>query len=392
MNTVDQTLIELYNFGLEKLSKDIPGRDRKILSSLARQIISGHFLTENQGKLLVKILKENYGYIKNSVEDFFEVLEVPTWSKHFRVLEQYRKIYPIKGDNSAIIIEFSYNKRIRQKITDLNKLLEGQIYSISSKQYGVALTEKNIYTIVNEFKNTGFEIDQHLLKLYDEISEILEKKEPTFDVFNLKNEKLISAITVDIGKISEDNLLLLNDRKFKYQYQIFPKIPENSLTVSIAQRSSPKIWIDSTKVEFDEIIESLKALNRFPLLVVFNAHDSAESLENLKKLANSLKKFNVDESSGIYFRFDNSTDLNKEFNSYISTIQYNKNLNLTSQVAGIGNNKLPKFMISSDWKARSVISFSNNFKNNKTSLYCDDIDLVIFYNKLKPFGDINVIV
>ncbi len=64
MNTIDHLLIELYNIGVEKLDTSVPVRDKKILSSLARQIISGHFLTENQSKLLVKILKENYNSVQ----------------------------------------------------------------------------------------------------------------------------------------------------------------------------------------------------------------------------------------------------------------------------------------------------------------------------------------
>ncbi len=392
MNTIDHLLIELYNIGVEKLDTSVPVRDKKILSSLARQIISGHFLTENQSKLLVKILKENYNSVQLAYGSEVPSLEEPTWSSPFRVIEQLRKIFISRDVEKHILIEFTYNKKLRQVVTELNKVIDGQMISVNSKQYAIPLTEKNIYNVIKTFKPYKFDVDQNLLVFFEEISEIIKKQENVFDVFNLKNEKLIHAIISDIGDISEDNLLLLNDRRFKYQYQVFPKIHEKSLSVAIAQRTAPRIWIDSNVTPFDEVIQSLIVLKRFPLLFVFDGHNSKESIENLKKIANSLEKNNIAEGTGIYFRFDNSSPNDKEFNSLIAGLGYNTMLTKDTRVVGISNNKLPKFMINSPWRPNSVISFSNNFKNNKTSIFCDDVDLTIYYNERKPFGDIDAIV
>ncbi len=391
MNTVDQMLIELYNSGIEKLNPAIPARDKKILSSLSRQIISGHFLTENQGKLLVKILKEN----KNNLSDVSglssELLDSPSWSKSFRILEQFRKIYLLKEGDGKIIVEFTYNKKLRQKIADLTKLIEGQMASLNTKQYSIPLTEKNVYSVVKTFKPLAFEVDQILMDFFQEISEIIEKRENVNNVFELKNEKLIAAISADIGSIDESNLLLLNDRKFRYQYDIFSKIPPTSLKIALAQRETTRVWVNSETESLENLVSALVDLKRLPLLVVFNGHDSKESLENLKKLSVSLEKLGITDNIGIYFRFDNSSPSNKDFNTKVSMLGYNKNLNSSTNVVGISNNKLPKFMLNSSWEPKSIITFSNNFKNNKTSLYGDGVDLIVFYNDKKPFGDINAI-
>ena len=53
MKTVDTLLIELFQQGIDKLDSQIPNKDKRILVSLARQLNSGNFLTENQAKLLV---------------------------------------------------------------------------------------------------------------------------------------------------------------------------------------------------------------------------------------------------------------------------------------------------------------------------------------------------
>ena len=94
---------------------------------------------------------------------------------------------------------------------------------------------------------------------------------------------------------------------------------------------------------------------------------------------------------GIYFRFDSAGDSNKDFNATISNLGYNAKLDKHTLVAGIANNKLPKFMLKNGWYPNSVISFSNNFKGNKTSVYCNAVDLIVYYNDKRPLGGADAI-
>jgi hypothetical protein len=391
MITIDSLLIDLHHQGIELLNNRIPNKDKKILISLSRQIIAGYFLTENQAKLLLKILKENKEFlVADNVS--LSALDFPIWSQSFRLIEQVRNIFINKENDGQILVEFTYNKRLRQQISDLNKTIEGQMISLNGKQYSVPLTEKNIFVVVNTFKDQKFKIDENLMKFYGEICDILQTNSDPYEIFKVKNDKLLSVIEGDVGTVTEDNLILLNDRRHRYQYTVFQKNPENSLKNSLANRSGTKVWIDSTAVDLDNVVGALTELNRLPLLIVFNGHESKDCLKNLEKLSKSLEKNNITNSVGIYFRFDSSSDTNKNFNSKISQLGYNNQLSNTALVAGIANNKLPKFMISNKWRPKSVISFSNNFKNNKTSLYCDDVDLIVYYNDKRPLGDTDAIV
>lgn len=392
MITLDSLLIELFQQGIERLDYQIPSRDKKILISLSKQINSGHFLTENQAKLLVKILKENLKFITPLTAEQQAVVESPIWSQPFRVIEQLRKVLHSKEHEGRILVEFTYNKRLRQVITDINKDIEGQMLSQNGKQYSIPLTEKNVHLIVKTFKSQGFEIDPILMKFYEEIEEILSGDKDQFEIFKTSNKKLLSKVEEDIGPISEENISLLNDRSHKFQYSIFQKNPEKSLKNSIANRPSTKVWIDSTQTLLDDVVAAIKELNRLPLLVVFDGHDSKESLKNLKNLEKSLKNNDVETGVGIYFRFDNITDSNKEFNSTVGLLGYNTVLGNQTVVAGLANNRLPKFIVSNKWKPGSVISLTNNFKNNKTSYYCDDVDLIVYYNDRRPLGSIDAIV
>jgi len=381
MITIDDLLLELTRSGLEKLGTNFPSRDKKILISLTKQISSGHFLTENQSKLLLKILNENKESVSTVSQEFISSIEYPTWSKPFRVIEQVRKIFLNKENDPKIVIEFTYNKRLKQTISDLSKQIQGQILSVSSKQYLVPLTEKNIHTVVKTFKNQGFAIDQNVMKFYSEIDEILQNNHQPFDIFKMTNDKIINAVKGDVGEISHSNLTLLNDRRFKFQYTISEKNSEVSLVNSIANRESHKVWIDSSNTDLKSVVDALTQLNRFPLLFVFNSHEAKECTKNLKLLSTIFK-----DNVGVYFRFDNTTDYNKEFNSTVSSLNFNKNLNQETLVSVISNNKLPKFMLKSSWYPASVISFSTNFKNNKTSIYCDSTDLIIYYTNKQPLG------
>jgi hypothetical protein len=388
MVTVDKFLFSLcYNYK-DSLITDWPQRDKKVLVSLSKQIQSGNFLTENQGKLLIKILKENWGTVAKITNADISLIENPQWTEPFRVIEQLRKIFILADEQPKIVVEFTYNKRIRQRINDLNKVLQGQLVCANSKQYHLPLTEQNIYNVVQHFKSDDFEIDEKIMDFYHEIEEIIESKNNSLNVFSLVNEKLISAIKKDVGDITQDNLILLNDRRIKYQYQISSKNLENSMKNSLANRSSTKVWINSKDHELTEVIENIRALNRFPLLVIFNGHDSKECLKNLEKLTTSAPNI----ETGIYFRFDNYVDSDKQFNMFIQSNKLNAKLSPTTLVAGIANNKLPKFMVKGTWYPQSVITFSNNFKNNKSSYYCDSVDLIVYYNDKQPLGgDIDAI-
>lgn len=389
MITIDSVLTELFQLDINKLDNRISNRDKKVLISLAKQLAVGQFLTENQSTLLIKIFKENKDLIPSP---YNEVIDYPTWSRPFRVLEQFRRISLTKDQDCRLLVEFTYNKRLRQLVTDLSKQLEGQLLALNSKQYSVPLTEKNLHLVVTALKNQGFEIDHILMEFYGEISEILKTTNTQFNVFSLTDKKLEAAIVNEVGSISEDNLILLNDRHQQFQYSIFQKNPEISLKNALANRPSTKVWIDSNQTSLDSVVEALGELNRLPLLVIFNGHESKECLKNLEKLAISLKNCGINSDVGIYFRFDNISEHNKNFNNLISQLGYNAQLNDTTLIAGIANNKLPKFFLKSKWYPKSVISFSNNFKSNKTSVYCNAVDLIVYYNDKRPLGGVDAVV
>ena len=392
MNSTDAILTILFSTTPYRLNQDIPSRDRKILSSLWRQITSGHFLTENQANLLVKIFKENLSLLDFTDTKILNLIDTPVWSQSFRTVEQVRKLYISDDEEKTITIEFSYNKRVKEQLSKITKEIDGFISSVSTKKFNISLTEKNVLIIVKNLKNLNFEIDQKITDFYQEITAILKAKENIFELSKIENKKLISNLSEDVGNTDHASTLLLEDRKIRYQYSISSKISPSGLAEKLAIRTSPKVFINKKTTELSEIVESLVNLKRLPILFIFSGHESKDSIQDLQNLSASLEKNSINSDIGIYFRFDNITDSNKEFNETVNLLNYNSVLSPDTKIVGLANNKLPKFIMKEKWRPNSVISFTNNFKNNKTSVYCDNVDLIIYYHDREPLGDINAIV
>lgn len=389
MITVDHFLLSIQK-NLANIS-NIALKDLRILNSLSKQLSQGIFLTENQSKLLIKILNSNKSSLEKIDSDPTPVLKNIFWSQPFRMIQKVRKIYLNNDVPVQIVVEFTYDKEIKARLLSLSKKIFGGV-SLKEKSYAITLTEKNIYLLVKEFFDLDFEIDERILDFYHEIEKVIDTSSNNFEIFHLADEKLKKIVDDDVGGVTLDNLKLLHDRKIRYQYQISEKLPENSLENAIAQRKGNKIFIDSKKFSLDSVIEALKNLKRFPLLYVFEGHDAKNDKKMLEMVKSSLTNNNISCNTGIYYRFDKDNN-GSEFNSEIAQLGYNKKLDESTDVVGIANNKVPKFMIKMQWKPQSIITFTNAFRNNKSSAYFSDVDLIIYYGSKQPvIGEVDVIV
>ena len=380
MSTVD-SLLPLIAANIKTVQQAIPNKDKRILLSLEKQLTFGVFLTENQGNLLIKIIKENIAPMTSIIPDVQNVIEEKMWSKSFREIKKIKKIYIPAESADSFVVEFSYNTKFREKISALNILLKGNIVTSGSK-YIINLTEENLTLVVDAFKNDNFEIDEKITNFFQEIQEIQKNTKDPFDIFDLKNEKTKNAVKSSLGEDYLTNLQLLQDRKIRYQYKNTQKIQENSLENKIANRESRKIFVGAD-IGFTELMSSLKNLKRFPVMLIFDGHQSSKDKKNLKFVENAVKELNLGDDIGIYFRYNKESDSEK-FNQEINALAYNKDLTGTTTVVGISNNKIPKFMIKSQWKPQTVISFTSSFKSNKSYVYCSDVDLIVYYGVTQP--------
>lgn len=386
MTTVDQILIQIVNYPSTAIEELVSKRDARILRSMASAIVSSKFLTENQSKLLLSILRENQEKLKLVNDELIELLQTPSWSKAFRMFEQTKKLYiSTVNDELTLTVEISYSSALAKEIVNISKSVLGMSASHAGKIYYADLTEKNIVTLVSRLQKLDFEIDQKIQNYYKTIHAWAESEiRDQFKIDTITHDNFQKQITNDLGIHTPIDQNIINDRSLRYQYfsEKSEKIPEN-LTETIATRLTRQVWLNKTETKLSDIVNSLRVLKRFPLLVIFDSNDQKKCLEELTNLSKMLEKNGIVDGVGIYFRLENN-GVGKEFNQLIANKKYNSQLDSTTPVVGIASGKIPKFLLKTAWKPMSVISIGRLLQHNKTSVYANCCDLIINWSDTQP--------
>lgn len=387
MTTVDQLLLKIIQLTNPTIEELLDKKDARVLRSIGSIISGPNFITENQSNLLVKILQANKDKISGVSDELEDALLFPVWSKVFRKIDPVKKMYISSNtdENLQIILDFTYSSSIRKKLQDLSKKVTGLYATSPGKTFVADLTEQNIVTLIDELSPMEFVIDEKLQDFYKTIKSWSEEDvKNQFLLTTITHTNFQKQITADLGTETEIDDHVINDRSMRYQYfhKKSEKIPENLVEI-IANRSTPRVWINKKETSIDEILKSLLHLKRFPILAVFDSYNIKNSLEDLKNLTESLENIGIYKDVGIYFRLSNDTS-GKEFNQYIADKQLNCNLNNETKVVGVQSGKIPKFLLKTDWKPMSVISIGNPLRHSKTAVYANCCDLIIAYTDNEP--------
>jgi len=396
MLTIDNILLNIEQHGIDKLNSSVPVKDRRILKNLVRMIQMPAFITESQGRLLIKILQENMEALHFIGSELIPSLKNPSWSKSFKTVEIVKQISIIKNSagESFIDIECSFNKEIKKSLTTITRNIEGSASTITlGRRTSFLLTEKNLYNIVKEFDKHDFDKSEQVIKLYNDVCSLdFSGTKSSLDIHKTANVKLKNRLVKNIGVIDSTNMLLLEDRKIEFQYTVKSNLDDSSLANKIAKRTNNKIFINSSEYTLLDVAQAIRQLRKMPALCIFDEYDAGASVKNLKIVKEVVDAVDPTINVGAYFRFNNSGD-GEKFNKLISEYGFNKQLDNNNRVSIIANGKIPKFFLKSDWYPKTVISFSNHFRNNKTSVYCNSCDLIVYYTSSQPMiGTVDVIV
>jgi hypothetical protein len=391
MITIDQILLDIVNNTNLTVEEYLLKRDARVLRSLASIILNSAFITENQGRLLLKIIRDNQEKIPFLSEEIKESIASPSWSKIFRQVEIVKKFYitPQSDGDSCLAIEFTFSSPIRKTLQDVSKSVSNLVQISNGKIYTADLTEKNIVALVEALAPYDFVTDEKIQNYYTIIKSWLrEEVQKQFLITNIVYPNFQKQITADLGIDTTIDESIIIDRSMRYQY-FYENTETNTenLTDYIASRANSKLWIDKNKYSVSQVIESLVSLKRFPLLVVFDSYTPKKCLDELTVLSESLKDYGIYENVGIYFRLDNN-DNGKEFNQYIANNSYNCQLDLDTRVVGVQTGKIPKFLLKTDWKPMSVLSLGASLRHSKTAVYASCCDLILTYSDVEPIMEI----
>lgn len=387
MITVDVFLIKIANSISPSIEEVFSARDARVLRSLVSAVTAEQFITENQSKLLLKILKENQKKLSIINPDANDVLELAIWSKDFRKIDQIRKMKIAQDHNGdqVLVVEFTFSSQLRNIIIGLSKKIENLVQMHSGKTFYAALTEKNIVTLVDALTPYNFEIDEIIKNHYKTIKSWSEEEVKTqFLITNISHPNFQKQITADLGLSTPIDDNIIADRSMRYQYYVEKhRILTENLTKKIAHRANTKIWINSNDNKLEDVVGSLIELRRLPVMFVFDRHDDASTFENLKILSNALEKNGIFDSIGIYFRMPNDEN-GKPFNEFISERQYNSQLDNQTKIVGVQSGKIPKFFLTNTWRPMSVVSLGVSLRHSKTAVYASYSDLIITYSDAQP--------
>lgn len=285
-----------------------------------------------------------------------------------------------------LVVEFTFSSEIRKILSNLSQKLENLINPLNTKLWYADLTEQNLVQLVDALEPLGFEIDVTIKNHYQTIKSWSEQEiRDQFLITNIEYPNFQRAITADLGIETAIDQHIINDRSVRYQYFVEnPKNPGETLIEYIANRSTPKIWIDKNQHSLTSVFETLVKLRRMPLLVVFDTIVNEKYLENMQILSDAIENVGLQDNVGIYFRLPNDTT-GKKFNSLIADKQYNKRLDENLIVGGVMSGKIPKFFLTSPWRPMSVIALDTKMglRHGKTSVYTNYCDLVIEYAEEK---------
>lgn len=387
MKTADKLLLDLTAKHSEELKNFMQYRDIRILLSLSKSVTSDSFITENQGKLLIKIFKENQKVLQDLHPDISEIIDNPTWSTTFRPVDRTKKVYITRApdDTQLITIEFAFSSEIRKKVQGLAKSVSNLINVNNGKLYYADLSEKNIVAIYDQLEPLGFSFEETLKNFYDTIKSWDKNVvKSQFDLTNITHDNFQKQITNDLGINTALDQNIISDRSVRYQYfhEKSEKLPEN-LTEKISTRESTRVWINRKTTSLDEIFESLNQLKRFPTMIVFDTMDSKNCVKEMAEISEILEKNGISDNVGIYFRMNNDEN-GKEFNNLIKEKSYNSELTEATQIVGVQSGKIPKFLLKSNWKPMSVISIGTVLRHSKTAVYASCCDLIITYTEKEP--------
>ena len=372
----------LLTTSLNNLSIDskISPRDLRTLKSLAKSVSSSSYITANQGRLLLRLVKENMDILNIESAD----IDNPVWSKPFRSVDNTRRLY-IDPDHLNLILEFTPSTQIRKKLHEIAGEIIG-FNTANPKQCHALLTESNVVLLVNQLKKLDFEIDLEVESYYNtiltwKIEDILDQ----YRINTIAHPNFQKMLVNDLGINTPLNDNIIADRSIRYQYHVNKEIVPSTLTETIAYRNNPKIWISNVDYSIKDIMLSLIELKRLPALFVFDNYAPNEQHKILLEISEVLDELNITKV-GIYFRTSNKSS-NKEFNEIIANKQYNCVLDKDTTIVGVEAGKIPKFMLKNDWKPMSVVALSTQLKHSKTAVYTNCCDLIITHTEKEPLID-----
>ena len=376
--TIDDLLEFLAGFkGPYKI--DIEKADATIMYSIARQVFKGVALTDRQFALMQeKLLNYRTQFVSHNI-DFDNAINNTRYplrqidrSKYIKIVDT---IEQTSDKGPFIKIRFPFKKSDIMLINEISSI-DNYFHSKGSHEHFFLLNEKNVYNIVDRFKDKEFNIDEELLDYYKKIVGIIERKKDFIcgiydnELLNL-NPKVKDIALKEIGEFNNSTKILYIDRKLRYGINHVDDLPNNTLTDKIAFRSNAFYQSKPDNEPISDLLKAMWDLQRLPMLVIL---ESSNPEEQIYSILNYYRDILPTESQSVLFRQDGES----EFNQLIKDRKLNNWVDKDTKIVYISNDKLPKLMLNTDWSPDTTLSFTSSLHRSVDYYVRKKGDLIIF--------------
>ena len=370
----------------------LPSQDETFFESVAAQLNNGNALTEKQGTLALRLIKNNVSRLDPTVfPDVLTDLASPVWKTPFRVLPVHKTITIQKHltYGKAIYLEFPFDEKIVEHLRLWNRVdsNRGQ-WDSNTRKWIMSLREDNALMVGDQILPLGFTADEEFTSIFREIDQIrtsMDTHLPMIVYSNngfkfVNNNNKIPQLTTDdpieaLFTAREYGITTWDDTiEDVVMHEEF-----NSVTRSILKYldGDNYIWFHSN----DHSIESFDQLLQYggPALIIV---PGGSEFENVKQWSEFAQNIGIaKEHLSVMFRLPNS---DASLNDYVRKEGLNNPVTENTRVVFVST-KIPKPLIKENIKFPTVINlgFYNSMHYTMSTLIANARNLV-YYSIKEP--------
>jgi hypothetical protein len=377
--------------------------DKPVLTSLYSQLMRNVFLTDRQYELAKeKLVNYRSELVEAGIIDLDRAMS--TLGKPLRQIDRTKTISIVDASTTPdlasrkshrqskwIKIDFPFNKKTIAAIGEMLRSgpdspiigrNDDYYHPKGGKSHYFAFNERNAKKVVDVFVDRNFDIEQELIDMAEEIEKILSNKSSYVPgvyngkILNLKSNA-VDLINKEVDINDPNRTLKLCDRRFRYglgHVDVDVDVLDPIIS-EILNRDSMVVNLLPETHSFDNIAKSIVTLDRFPILVLV---DEARALEQVTMIHSAFSDTRNREQA-VLFRVAASTAPN--VNSYIRDHQLNNWVDETTKIVYININKLPKVLLTSNWKPSCTVEFCVQRNSYVRAYTAQHSDLVIRLGK-----------
>lgn len=395
LNTIENALQILSGLLPRSVNIRIDSNESSLIKSLGRQVNRGIGLTDRQLELAIKkIEKYRVGLEKNSFDVDVLIANKPLLLP-VRQIDRTQSVYLdfTEDKKTKIFVKYVFSKKFATIWAELQSSLIGYVEESKGRKE-ISFNEKNLYNIVTQLKPLNFDISSEVQEIYEKVENILERPSDYHPYVDLVDDRLElkNASTHCIEHLKkefpvyrdEDFLVFLGRVKncgiYHKNREILKKIDQktaNNFVKKVLADTSTRFRINPAEYGIDTVFDIISELKQWPVLIIVD--DKKETISQVKNIVSTLLQYITPEEINIFFRFENNDAEGKEFNQYVKDNKLNNFIGPSTKVVFITKNKIPKPLMSADWRPHTAV-LASTYEYGKTSAYISDFLTVYYYN------------